>query len=77
MQQQRSIGGRHDWGIDLPSYPAADGENDNQKQCDQSAQGSSVEGFLDWDKVAGVQGRKERLHGVEIRLRQASPVDFG
>jgi hypothetical protein len=40
----------------LPSHPAASGERDNQEQWDQRAQGFSVEGFSDGNKVARVQG---------------------
>src|SRR5260221_798959 len=44
-QEQRRIGWRGNWDIELPCGPAADGENNNQKQFNQRAQGSSVKGF--------------------------------
>jgi hypothetical protein len=44
-QQQRTIGRRRKRDIELPSGPAGNGENDNEKQFDQRAQGSSVKGF--------------------------------
>ncbi len=44
--------------MSLPSHPAAHGERDNQEQCDQRAQATSVEAFSDCHKVARVQGLK-------------------
>ena len=61
MQQQRSIGWGRNRGLDQPSHPAANGENGNQKQYGQRAQGSSVEAFSECHKVARVQGRKSRM----------------
>jgi hypothetical protein len=34
MQQQRSIGWGRNRGMDQPSHPAANAENDNQEQLD-------------------------------------------
>src|SRR5580658_10896363 len=49
----------------LPGHPAANGERENHEQCDQRAHGTSVEAFPDCHKVAGVQGRKDRLLVLE------------
>jgi len=76
MQQDRSTRWRHDWAIDLKRRPAANGENRNQKQCDQRAQGSSVEVFSDCHKVARVQGLSGTLDGFLGALRASAVKSF-
>src|SRR5258708_7989157 len=44
-QEQRRIGWRGNWDIELPCGPAPYGENNNQKQVDPLAPGSSVTSF--------------------------------
>jgi hypothetical protein len=73
MQQQRSIGWGRNRGMDQPSHPAANGENDNQEQLDQRAQGSSLEAFSECHKVARVQGRLEHGNAALGRAKAPSP----
>ena len=63
MQQQRSVGRRRERSIELPGQPTASAEDDNQKECDQRAQGFSVEASSGFHKAAGSAGPLGRLLG--------------